>query len=163
MGSWVKNNACKEMNMMRFDEHDHGLCQNHVILTSNHFENFWNRFGISENHKIDTIGSLVTNIWDSYNHKNNIGNEFLGLKLVRKDVLLRLVSPLVQKLIFNTAAGGHFEFLALQNSAQIFLTGMVAYFVINTLKYPNQSSNFTSQRLVTEPKFLTLLDGQLLH
>jgi len=96
-------------------------------------------------------------IKNSYDHKNNIENEFLVLKLFRKDVLFRLVSPLVQNLIFNTAAGGHFEFLALQNSAQIFPTGMVAYFVINTLKYPNQSSNFTSQRLVMEPKFLTLL------
>jgi len=81
----------------------------------------------------------------------------LVLKVVRKDVLFRLVSLLVQKLIFNMATGGHFEFLALQNSAQIFQTGMVAYFIINTLKYPNQPSNFTSQRLVTEPKFLTLL------
>jgi len=89
----------------------------------------------------------------SYYHKNNIENGFLILKLVRKYVLVRLVSLFVQKLIFNTATGGHFKFLALQNSAQICPVGMVAYFIINTLKYSNQPSNFTSQRLVTEPKF----------
>ena len=62
------------------------------------------------------------------NHKNNLSNGFLTLKLVGKEVLFTFVSRLVKKVIFNMATGGHFGFLALQNSAPTFPTGMVAYF-----------------------------------
>ena len=79
------------------------------------------------------------------------------LKFVRKDVLFRLVCPLVPTLIFNMAAGGHFEFQVLQHFTQIIQTSMVGYFATNTLKYLDQPSKFISQRLVTEPKILTLL------
>ena len=55
------------------------------------------------------------------------------------------------------AASGHFGFHALARVAQTSQRGGGAYFVINTLKYHNQPSNFGSRRLVTESLILTLL------
>ena len=51
----------------------------------------------------------------------------------------------------------HFGFPGLLKCAQGFQTGMEAYFDANALKFQNKTSNFTSQRLVTELEFLTLL------
>ena len=94
---------------------------------------------------------------ETCNHKINIRNGFLALKLSEKEVLIRYLEHFWKILFYLDGQFRHFGFPALLKCAQGFQTGMGAYFDANALKFQNQPSNFTSQRLVMELKFLTLL------
>ena len=81
IGSSVKIIHVRKRKQWIFEENNHDLRLIHVTLTFNHFENFWNRFSISENHKIDTkiikIGSLVTEM------RPSVDGGHLGNMLIR--------------------------------------------------------------------------------
>ena len=57
------------------------------------------------------------------------------------------------------AAGGHFGFWLLQNSAAIFAKVMGAHFFLNTPKSSNQVSNLNKLSVVTGPPEITQLHG----
>ena len=77
--------------------------------------------------------------------------------LPEKVSLHMILGALVQKLIFQNDPGGHFGFGPLAKNAGIFERDMEAKFFLKGSKKSNQSSNLTSQRMVTEVMFLTLL------
>ena len=76
----------------------------------------------------------------------------IGLALIYKKTLAR--GPKSTK---TDILGGHFGFRLLAKNADIFGRGMEANLFIKGLMRSNQSSNLTSQRMVTELRFLTLL------
>ena len=72
--------------------------------------------------------------------------------------LYKVIGALVQNLIFQNGVGGHLWFWPLEKIPGIFGRDMEAKFFIMGPKMSNQSSNLTSQRMVTESRFMTLLN-----
>ena len=71
--------------------------------------------------------------------------------------LYKVIGALIQNLIFQNGVGGHFWFWPLEKIAGIFGRDMEAKFLIKGPKKSNQASNLTSQRMVTESRFMTQL------
>ena len=71
--------------------------------------------------------------------------------------LYKVTGALVQNLIFQNGDGGHLLFLPLKKFPKIFGRDMEAKFFIKGPKKSNQVSNLTSQRMVTESRFMTQL------
>jgi len=60
--------------------------------------------------------------------KNNSSNEFLGPRNPRKHILIGKVAQIVGNVLFNVAAGGHFDFLPLKKLAHTFARVTLANF-----------------------------------
>ena len=69
--------------------------------------------------------------------------------LVEKVYLYLIPGALVQMLIFQDGAGGHFGFGPLAKNAGIFARGRVSNFFIKGPLMSNQSSKHVSRRMVT--------------
>ena len=80
----------------------------------------------------------------------------LVIEFIKKMYLYKFINALVQNLIFQNGVGGHFRFLPLEKIAGIFGRDMEAKFLTKGPKKSNQASNLTSQRMVTESRFITL-------
>ena len=80
---------------------------------------------------------LNLKVKNSLKHKINIRFGFLDPENAKINILDLSVGQITQKLIFNMADGGHFEFGALTHSARPFARGMGANFFIYTLKMTN--------------------------
>ena len=89
-----------------------------------------------------------------YRFKGNFVLYNIGLALIYRKTLAR--GPKSTK---TDILGGHFGFRLLAKNADIFGRGMEANLFIKGLLKSNQSSNLTSQRMVTELRFLTLLQS----
>jgi len=83
--------------------------------------------------------------------------EILLVEIIEKMYLHKIIGALVQNLIFQNGFSGHLGYGRLEKNAGIFGRDMEADFFIKSPKKSNQSSNLTSQRMVTELRCLTLL------
>ena len=89
----------------------------------------------------------------------NIWFGILVIQFIEKMYLYKVIGALVQNLIFQDGVGGHLWFWPLEKIPGIFGRDMEAKFFTKGPKKSNQSSNLTSQRMVTESRFMTLLLG----
>ena len=87
----------------------------------------------------------------------NIWFGILVIEFIEKMYLYKVISALVQNLIFQNGVVGHLLFWLLEKIARIFGRDMEAKFFIKGPKKSNRSSNLTSQRMVTESRFMTQL------
>ena len=87
----------------------------------------------------------------------NVRFEILVVESVENMYLHKIIGALVQNLIFQNGFSGHLGFGPLEKNAGIFGRDMEANYFIESPKKSNQSSNLTSQRMVTELRCLTLL------
>ena len=85
----------------------------------------------------------------------NIWFGILVIECIEKMYLYKVIGALVQNLIFQNGVVGHLWFWPLEKIARIFGRDMKAKFFIKGPKKSNQSSNLTSQRMVTESRFMT--------
>ena len=89
--------------------------------------------------------------------QNNIWFGILAIEFIEKMYLYKVIGALVQNLIFQNGVGGHLWFWLLEKISGIFGRDMEAKFFIKGPKKSNQASNLTSQRMVTESRFMTQL------
>ena len=87
----------------------------------------------------------------------NIWFGILVIEFTEKMYLYKVIGALVQNLIFQNGVGGHLWFWPVEKIAGIFGRDMEAKFFIKGPKKSNQASNLTSQRMVTESRFMTQL------
>ena len=87
----------------------------------------------------------------------NIWFGILAIEFIEKMYLYKFINALFHNLIFENGVGGHLWFWPLEKIAGIFGRDMEAKFCIKGPKKSNQASNLTSQRMVTESRFMTLL------
>ena len=91
-------------------------------------------------------------------HQINIWFGIPGYRIHRKKcIYTRLLVPWFKTKFFQNGVGGHFWFWPLEKIARIFGRDMEAEFLTKGPKKSNQASNLTSQRMVTESRFMTLL------
>ena len=90
-------------------------------------------------------------------HQINIWFESWLSNSSKKCIYTRLLVPWFKTKFFQNGVGGHFWFWPLEKIARIFGRDMEAKFLTKGPKKSNQASNLTSQRMVTESRFMTQL------